>query len=83
MKLKENKTSGRASFGTDRLSFIDHLGIWLSRRAIIKAIGMRSNLSILELGCGYSARNLMAILDRAGSSVGVDFNISDQVKDNS
>lgn len=61
MRLEKHKTSRRASFGAVRLSFIDHLGIWLSRRSVIKVIRLRSNLPILESGCGYSARNVIKI----------------------
>jgi SAM-dependent methyltransferase len=35
---------------------------------------------VLELGCGFAARNLFAIEDRASSLVAVDFNLSDAVK---
>jgi SAM-dependent methyltransferase len=70
----------QASFGTDRLSWVDYFGIWLSRRAITKQIVGRDKLAVLELGCGYSARNLLAIEDRASKLVGVDFNLSEAVK---
>lgn len=68
------------SFGTSSLSLVDHFGIWLSRRAIKKQIASRDKLIVLELGCGYFARNLLAIEDRAVKLVGVDFNLSDAVK---
>ena len=70
----------KASYGTYQLSFLDRFGIWLSRRAIIKQIKDREKLSVLELGCGYSALNLLAIEDRATKLVGVDFNLSAEVK---
>jgi len=68
------------SFGTYRLSLVDRFGIWLSRRAIKKQIVGRDKLAVLELGCGYSARNLLSIEDQASKLVGVDFNLSDVVK---
>ena len=68
------------SFGTSGLSFVDKFGIWLSRRSIIRELVGRRDLSVLELGCGYAARNLFAIEDRASSLVAVDFNLSDAVK---
>jgi len=70
----------QASFGTCRLSLVDRFGIWLSRRAITKQIAGRDKLAVLELGCGYSARNLLAIEDKAVKLVGVDFNLSEAVK---
>lgn len=69
-----------ASFGTSGLSLVDKFGIWLSRRRIIRELVGRRDLSVLELGCGYAARNLLAIEDRASSLVAVDFNLSDAVK---
>ncbi len=80
MNLSESDKIRKASFGTNRLSFLDRFGIWLSRRAIIKQVGNRGELSVLELGCGYSARNLLTIEDRATKLVGVDFNLSTEVK---
>ena len=68
------------SFGTSGLSLVDKFGIWLSRRRIIRELVGRRDLSVLELGCGYVARNLFAIEDRASSLVAVDFNLSDAVK---
>jgi SAM-dependent methyltransferase len=70
----------RTSFGTSKLSFVDRFGIWLSRRSIIRELIGRHDLSVLELGCGYSARNLFAIEDRASRLVAVDFNLCDAVK---
>lgn len=66
----------RQSFGTGRMTFVDRYGTWLSRRAILRAVGPRRGLRVLELGCGYAARNLVSIADRASSRVGVDFNLA-------
>jgi SAM-dependent methyltransferase len=54
--------------------------MWLSRRSIVRELTGRCDLSVLELGCGYSAQNLLAIEDRASSLVAVDFNLADAVK---
>lgn len=77
--IEPNKTK-RLSLGTYRLSLLDHIGMWLSRRAITTQITDRNKLVVLELGCGYSALNLLAIEKRAAKLVGVDFNLSDTVK---
>lgn len=69
-----------ASFGTKRLSLVDYFGTWLSRRAIIRQITGRDDLTVLELGCGYSARNLLSIENMATKLVGVDYNLSESVK---
>lgn len=70
----------RTSFGTSGLSFLDKFGIWLSRRSIIRELMGQRGFCVLELGCGYAAKNLFAIEDRASSLVAVDFNLSDAVK---
>jgi len=70
----------RNSFGTSNLSLIDRFGTWLSRRTIRRSIGSRSGLIVLEVGCGYSAKNLLAIQDRAIKMVGCDFNIDPEIK---
>jgi len=69
----------RNSFGTQRVSLLDRYGTWLSRRAILRAIGDRQNLDVLELGCGYRARNLVAVEDRARALVGVDYNLDPEL----
>jgi SAM-dependent methyltransferase len=68
------------SFGTSGLSFVDKFGIWLSHRSITRELAGRRDLSVLELGCGFRARNLFAIVDRASFLVAVDFNLSEEVK---
>jgi SAM-dependent methyltransferase len=69
--------SARAtSFGTRGVTWVDRFGTWLSRRAILAAIKKRRNLRVLELGCGFHARNLLCIEDRAQSLTGVDFNFA-------
>jgi SAM-dependent methyltransferase len=70
----------RNSYGTSNLSLIDRFGTWLSRGVIRRSIGERSGLKVLEIGCGYQAKNLLAIQDRATAMVGCDFNIAPEVK---
>jgi SAM-dependent methyltransferase len=68
------------SFGLGGLSIIDHFGIWLSKRAILKHVSHRENIDVLEIGCGFYARNLIAVDKIAASLTGVDFSISESVK---
>ena len=83
MIISESNKVRQSPFGTHRLSMVDRFGTWLSRRAISKQINGRDKLTVLELGCGYSARNLMAIEDRSTKLVGVDFSLSESIKTNS
>jgi 2-polyprenyl-3-methyl-5-hydroxy-6-metoxy-1,4-benzoquinol methylase len=78
MKASEDlvRQTRETSFGTGGLTLVDRFGIWLSRRAILRQTRGRANLDVLEIGCGYDARNLLAIADHAACMTGLDFNLS-------
>jgi SAM-dependent methyltransferase len=63
------------SYGQEKLTFVDRLGVWLSQRAISRELPDRSNLEVLELGCGFRATQLVALEPRLQHGVGVDFQI--------
>ena len=68
------------SFGQKDLTFVDRLGGWLSQRAIARHLpGERSDLEVLELGCGYRATQLMALAPNLRRGVGVDFHIAPEL----
>jgi SAM-dependent methyltransferase len=64
------------SYGQKKLSFVDRLGVWLSRRAILRELPIRSDLEVLELGCGFRAFQLVALAPRLKRGVGVDFQLA-------
>jgi SAM-dependent methyltransferase len=69
------------SFGESHLSIVDKFGLFLSKRAILNKLkNNKKDLEILEIGCGYWARNLLFLEDRATKLVGIDFRISNSVK---
>jgi len=70
----------RDSFGMHRLTLVDRFGVWLSQRAISRHLPRRQDLDVLELGCGFLAKNLVALQPRIRRAVGVDFKISDEIK---
>lgn len=70
----------RESYGQGRLTLVDRLGIWLSQRAIRKCLPRRSDLEILELGCGYRATQLMALEPFIKRGIGVDFHIAPELQ---
>lgn len=80
MNDRNRQLVSRASYGTERSTLTDRFGTWLSRRAILRNIGSRSGLAVMELGCGFAARNLLAIEDRASRLVAVDYNLSGDLK---
>jgi SAM-dependent methyltransferase len=63
------------SYGQTKLTFVDRLGVWLSRRAISCELPDRSDLEVLELGCGFRAAQLMALGPRLKRGTGVDFQV--------
>jgi SAM-dependent methyltransferase len=82
MKKNSSFKLKRNSFGTKKLSFIDLFGVWLSKRALSKQLKGMSGINALELGCGYAAKNLIAIEDKCKKITGIDFNISEEIKKN-
>jgi 2-polyprenyl-3-methyl-5-hydroxy-6-metoxy-1,4-benzoquinol methylase len=73
-------TRTHEAYGQQRLTFLDRLGVWLSHRAISRHLPNRSDLEILELGCGFRAAQLMAFRSRLKHGVGVDFRVEPQLK---
>ena len=76
----EIDSPARDPFGTQKLTFVDRLGVWLSQRAISKYLPRARQLDVLELGCGLLAKNLVALRPRLRHGVGVDFRVADHVK---
>jgi SAM-dependent methyltransferase len=68
------------SYGEHGLTFVDRFGIYLSRRAVERSIGGRRGLDVLDLGCGFHATLLQALLPRIDRGVGVDLRVSEQAK---
>jgi SAM-dependent methyltransferase len=67
------------SYGQTKLSFVDRLGVWLSQRAISRELPDRSDLEVLELGCGFRAAQLVALAPRLKRGVGVDFQLAPEL----
>lgn len=68
------------SFGQHGTTWVDRLGVWLSQRAIRKHLPIGNTLAVLELGCGYRATQLVALRNRIGTGVGVDFAIAPELR---
>ena len=67
------------SYGQKELTIVDRLGVWLSQRAIRRELPRRSDLEVLELGCGYRATQLIALAPNLKHGVGVDFQIAPEL----
>ncbi|HEX2548422.1 MAG TPA: methyltransferase domain-containing protein [Gammaproteobacteria bacterium] len=69
-----------SSYGKERLTIVDHFGVYLSLRAIQKYLPKNPQLKVLDLGCGYHATLLSALSTRIHSGIGVDFHIHPALK---
>jgi SAM-dependent methyltransferase len=68
------------SYGQRGLTLVDRLGVWLSQRAIRRYLPNRTDLEIVELGCGYRAANLIALEPKLKRGIGVDFQIAPELQ---
>ena len=68
------------SYGQRELTLVDRAGVWLSQRAIRRHLPRRSDLQILELGCGYRATQLIALKPKLKQGIGVDFQIAPELQ---
>jgi SAM-dependent methyltransferase len=63
-------------------TFVDRLRTGLVQREVLNRLPKTDGLRVLDLGCGYHATCLKAILkasgDRLAESVGVDFHVSEE-----
>jgi SAM-dependent methyltransferase len=69
------------SYGQHGQSPVDRLGVYLSRRAVLRALVGRDALEALDLGCGYHARLLRSLRTRLSRGVGVDVRISPEARE--
>ncbi|MFH1227535.1 MAG: methyltransferase domain-containing protein [Planctomycetota bacterium] len=78
----KTELSNRDSYGQHKLSWVDRFGVFLSLRAIVKRLPKGDSLEVMDLGCGYRARLLVALQNRLKNGVGVDFQICPELKNN-
>lgn len=67
------------SYGQQGLTLTDRFGVWLSQRAIRRSLPNRSDLEVLELGCGYRAIQLIALEPFLKRGIGVDLRIAPEL----
>jgi SAM-dependent methyltransferase len=73
-------TRTNEAYGQYGLTFVDRAGVWLSQRAIKRNLPERSDLEILDLGCGFHAAQLMALEPRLKHGVGVDLQLAPELR---
>jgi SAM-dependent methyltransferase len=70
------------SYGEGGLTLVDRFGVYLSKRAILRRLPRRDALSVLDLGCGYRATLLRALLPHLDQGIGVDVRIAPEAREN-
>jgi 2-polyprenyl-3-methyl-5-hydroxy-6-metoxy-1,4-benzoquinol methylase len=56
------------AFGqTDRTSFVDNFGVWLSGRKVRRAVGSLRDVDLGDFGCGYHASFVRSVLPEVAS----------------
>src|SRR5580693_3554181 len=80
--LELDRPARQESYLQNGSSFVDRLRTRLVQREILKRLPRTGSLRVLDLGCGYHAIYLTAVLKAIGSrlaeGVGVDFHVSQE-----
>jgi len=80
--LELDRPARQESYLQNGSSFVDRLRTRLVQREILKRLPRTGSLRVLDLGCGYHAIYLKAVLKAIGGrlaeGVGVDFHVSDE-----
>ena len=80
MGQQETTIVRKEAYGQQRLTWVDRFGVYLSKRRIMRYLPGRGDLSVLDLGCGYQATMLRALLPNIGFGMGVDVRISPEAR---
>jgi SAM-dependent methyltransferase len=59
---------------------VDRFGVWLSARAIHRALPSLDGLQVADLGAGYDARFIRSVLERLDSALVVDVALAPELK---
>ena len=68
------------TYGQFGATFVDRLRIYLVGHTINRYTSNRSELDVLDLGCGYHAGYLRAMHSRLRSGTGIDYRVSEEVQ---
>lgn len=68
------------AFGARGVTLVDRLGVWLSKRAVLRELAGARDLAAIDLGCGHDARLLAALGEHLRQGVGVDVTIAAEAR---
>lgn len=81
--IDHSNMSRDKSFGKEKLTLVDRLGVYLSFVQIKKYLKSYSSpIDVLDMGCGYNATLLQKLIPQINLGLGVDIQINDIVVDN-
>jgi len=72
--------SEQQAYGRNGLQYFDRLGVYLSRQPVVNVVQRYQKPHLLDIGCGFHAKLLCELQPRLAQGVGVDLQVSDQVK---
>ncbi len=78
--MKKKFQERTSSYGEHGLTLTDRLGVYLSKRKILQSLQRHGNLTVLDIGCGYNAQILTALLPDLKEGTGIDVKVSDKAK---
>ena len=78
--MKPKSQERTSSYGEQGLTLVDRLGVYLSKRMILRQLRGQKDLIALDIGCGYHAKILTTLSPYIRGGVGIDLSISDQAK---
>jgi 2-polyprenyl-3-methyl-5-hydroxy-6-metoxy-1,4-benzoquinol methylase len=71
----------KESYGQQRLTLVDKLGVYLSKRPVLNVVRRYDKPMVLDIGCGYRATLLRELLPVIRHGVGIDVKISEDAKE--
>lgn len=80
MKTMSTRSNNAVSYGQSGATFVDRLRTYLVGLTIKRHVPRRSELNVLDLGCGYHAVYLRAMYPRLCAGVGIDFQVSEEAQ---
>lgn len=72
----KKQISTRKAYGQNKLTLLDHFGVYLSSLAIKRNLPKTKDIVVLDIGCGYHASLLLSLADRMKQGIGIDFTVS-------
>ena len=75
--MTDEATGRTSSFGeTGAVTPVDRFGVWLSKRQIERVVGSLHGKDVADVGCGFDATFMRAVLDTVGTATLLDVSLA-------